>query len=241
VNPNDHAAAIASAARTIHQERGLDDTLAAIARTARTSVPGIDHAGISIITAKGEIETRAGTDELVWELDRIQYSLGQGPCVTAMRGEPVVTVPRARHDQRWPDFMPRAVALGLRSQLAVRLFLDEEGTMGALNLYSTCQETISEDAVGVADLFAAHAAIALQRAQEVTQLNEALVSRKVIGQAIGLVMERYALDEDAAFAFLLRASSHGNVKLHDVAAELVRQANQRRTEGESPEAAAGAR
>jgi GAF domain-containing protein len=215
------ASALARAARTIHREETLDETLAAIVGTARISVPGFDHAGISIITSKGAIETKAATDPIVWELDRLQYDLAEGPCVSAMRGTPVVSVPRARHEQRWPDFMPQALRLGLRSQLAVRLFLDEEGTMGALNLYSTSQEEIDPDAEHVAELFASHAAIALHQAREVEHLNQALESRKVIGQALGIVMERYGLDETRAFSFLLRASSTSNIKLRDIAAQLV--------------------
>jgi len=225
----DAATALAQAARSIHREDTLDETLAAIAETARISIPGIDHAGISIITPKGGIETRAATDAVVWEFDRIQYDLGEGPCVSAMRETPVVAVPHARHDQRWPVFMPRALKLGLRSQLAVRLFLDEEGTMGALNLYSTSQEEIDPDAEHVAELFASHAAIALHQAREVEHLNQALESRKVIGQALGIVMERYGLDENHAFAFLLRASSTSNIKLRDIAAQLVVDTQHRHT------------
>lgn len=232
-SPSDYdaASALAQAARTIHRDHTLEETLGAIAETARISVPGIDHAGISIISRKDVIETKAATDELVWQFDRIQYDLGEGPCVSAMRGTPVVSVPHARHDQRWPRFMPLAVQLGLRSQLAVRLFLDQEGTMGALNLYSTSQELIDPDAEHVAELFASHAAIALHQAREVQHLNQALESRKVIGQALGIVMERYGLDEDHAFSFLLRASSHSNIKLRDIASELVDDVRQRHTTG----------
>jgi GAF domain-containing protein len=225
----DAASALAEAARTIHREETLEETLAAIAETARISVPGIDHAGISIITPKGGIETKAATDAVVWEFDRLQYDLGEGPCLTAMHGAPVVSVPHARHDQRWPAFMPRALERGLRSQLAVRLFLDEEGTMGALNLYSTSQDEIDADAEHVAELFASHAAIALHQAREVEHLNQALESRKVIGQALGIVMERYELDENRAFAFLLRASSTSNIKLREIAAQLVEETQLRHT------------
>ena len=161
------------------------------------------------------------------QLDDLQYELGEGPCLSAMREHPVVTVPHARHDQRWPAYMPRAVALGLRSQLAVRLFLDDKGTLGGLNLYSTSQDTLHEEAEPIADLFAAHAASALERTREVWELNTALESRKIIGQAIGIVMERYGLNEDRAFAFLVRASSHGNVKIRDLARRLVDECNAR--------------
>ncbi len=207
------------------REHSLEETLDAIVWTARDSVPGMTHAGISIITKRGQIETKAATDPLVWELDWIQYTLGEGPCVSAMENTPVVIVPRIRQEHRWPRYVPRAVEHGLQSQLAVRLFLDDRGTIGGLNLYSTSQAEIDDDAEGIADLFAAHAAIALGHAREVDQLNRALNSRKVIGQAIGIVMERYRIDKHRALSFLMRASSHGNIKLRDIAAEIVDQVN----------------
>ena len=224
-SPTDIAAAIAEAARSINQHRSLEDTLSTIADVARTSVPGFDQVGISTVDRKGNVQTRAATGELVWELDRIQYGLGEGPCVDTLQGSDVVVVPAIRHDQRWPRYVPQAVEAGLKSQLAVKLFLDDEGILGGLNLYSTTSDSIDPDARGIADLFAAHAAIALGRANELETLNQALHSRKVIGQAIGILMERYQMSEDRAFDFLVRASSHGNIKLREVAQELVDKGN----------------
>jgi GAF domain-containing protein len=221
------AASLASAARTINTTHGLEEALQAIVEAARASIPGFDHAGISTINRAGQIQTRAATDRLVNDLDDLQYSINEGPCVEAMRESRVVMAPHIRHDQRWPNYVARAVSLGLKSQLALRLYLDDEGTMGGLNLYSTLGEDIPQDAPEIADLFAAHAAIALGHARDTEQLYEALNTRKVIGQALGILMERYQLNEDRAFAFLTRASSHANIKLRDVARELVNQANQR--------------
>jgi len=143
-----------------------------------------------------------------------------------MREQPVVLVPRVRQEQRWPAYIPLAVGLGVRAQMGVRLFLRGNGSMGSLNLYSVDEEDIHPDAENIADLFAAHAALALMRTRQAEHLNEALHSRKVIGQAIGIVMQRYELDEEAAFAYLLRASSHGNVKLREVAEQLVADTSQ---------------
>jgi GAF domain-containing protein len=221
----DIAAALAAAARTINQEASLEDTLTTIAHTAQLSVPGFDYIGISTIDRKGNVETKAATGDLVWDLDKLQYDLGEGPCVETLRDAQVVVAPQIRHDQRWPRFVPKAVQLGLKSQLAVKLYLDNEGTLGGLNLYSTLSEDVDPDAEPLAELFAAHAAIALGHVRERENLNDALHSRKVIGQAIGLVMERYKLNEDRAFAFLVRASSHSNIKLRDIAQEMVDQAN----------------
>jgi GAF domain-containing protein len=117
----------------------------------------------------------------------------------------------------------------LKSQIAVKLYLDDQGTVGGLNLYSSSDEDIHPEAESLADLFAAHAAIALGHARERENLNAALNSRKLIGQAIGMVMERYDIPEDAAFAFLLRASQDSNIKLRDIAQELVDQGNNKKS------------
>ena len=217
----DVAHAIAEAARTMNQPQPLEATLQTIAEVARRSVPGFDNVGISTVDRRGNVRTRAAAGDLVAELDALQYQLGEGPCVDTLRQAELVVAPHLRHDQRWPRYVPGAVALGVQSQLAVKLYLDEEGTLGGINFYSTLSEEVDPDAEGQAELFATHAAIALGNARERQNLNEALLSRAVIGQAIGIVMERYEMNEDRAFAFLLRASSHSNTKLRDVAQAVV--------------------
>jgi GAF domain-containing protein len=220
----DFARALTEAAKVIHSPRTEEETLLAIALEARRSVPGFDHVGISISHRNGKIETMASTDDLVGELDDLQYDLMEGPCVDSVHSAPVVVVENARHEQRWPRFIPEAVKKGLRAQLALRLFTEDE-TLGSINLYSTTSDTVDPNALAMAELFAAHAAIALGRARYEHQLNDALGSRKTIGQAVGLVMERYRIDEDRAFHFLVRVSRNSNIKLRDVAQELVDGAN----------------
>jgi GAF domain-containing protein len=221
----DAGQAIAAAARTINQSKSLDETLQTIAEVARDSVPGFDQVGISTLHKNGKVETRASTGDLVLRLDQVQYDLREGPCVDTLRDSDIVTAPKIRHDQRWPRYVREAVELGVQAQLAVKLYLDDEGALGGINFYSTVSEEVDPDAEALADLFAAHSAIALGHARERDKLNDVLHSRKVIGQAIGILMERYEMDEDRAFAFLVRASSHGNIKVRAVAQELVNQRN----------------
>ena len=178
--------------------------------------------------ANGKIETKAATGDLVWRLDSLQYGLNEGPCVSSLREDPVLVVDHVSHQQRWPRFVPEAVKLGLRSQMALRLYVDDEGTMGGINLYSTSSDTVSEDAPPAAQVFAAQAAVALGRAQEVDQLNDALRTRQQIGTALGIIIERYQLDEQAAFGFLSRLSSQTNSKLRDIAARVVEDATKAR-------------
>jgi GAF domain-containing protein len=218
------ADSIAAAAHSINQRRSLDETLQTIVEVACNSVSGFDQVGISTLRKDGRAETRAFTGELVLGLDDLQYGLHEGPCSAALQGDDEVSVSSLRDEKRWPRYVPQARALGVRSQMALKLYLDD-GTLGGINFYSTLSDEVSEDAQAFARFFATHSAVALGHANERHGLHEALHTRKVIGQAIGIVMERFEINEDRAFAFLVRASSHSNTKLRVIAQELVDQWN----------------
>jgi GAF domain-containing protein len=218
------ADSIAEAARTLNQPRSLEDTLRTIVEVASNSVPGFDQVGIATLHKPDRVETRAFTGDLVPRLDAIQYGLREGPCSAALQGAEEISVSSLRTEQRWPQYVPQAQAAGVRSQMAVRLHLDHNA-LGGINFYSTTSDDVTHDARALARLFASHAAIALGHAAERHNLNEAIQTRKVIGQAIGILMERHAMNEDRAFAYLVRASSHANIKLRAVAQELVDELN----------------
>ncbi len=234
--PTDYALSIAQAARSLTTPRSLDEALQTIVEVACNSVPGFDNAGIATAERKRAVVTRAFTGDAVLPLDLAQYSLREGPCSEVLQGDLVVCVSSLRDEQRWPSYTQKARAMGVRSQLAVKLYLGD-ATLGGINFYSTTSDHVSDDARVLAGLFATHAAIALGHAQERDTLTQGLESRRVIGQAIGLLMQRYDMDEDHAFGFLVRASSHRNIKLRAVAQEMVDEANNdaaRRATSETP-------
>lgn len=224
VDASDYAHSIAEAARTLNKPRSLADTLQTIVEVACNSVPGFDHVGLSTLESKGEIETRAATGDLALRLAALQYDLREGPCSAVLQGDEAVSVSSLGAEERWPRYVAQAREAGVRSQLAVKLYLDH-GTLGGINFYSTLHEVVTQDAQSFARLFATHAAIALGHAQERETFTEGLETRRAIGQAIGILMERYDMNEDRAFAFLVRASSHANIKLRAVAQELVAESN----------------
>lgn len=123
-------------------------------------------------------------------------------------------------DPRWPTWGPLAADLGLRSILATRLFTHGE-THGALNLYSSDPRRFDEDDVAVAHVFGAHASVALAAARQEEHLRKAVDARHVIGQAQGILMERFDIDADRAFNVLRRYSQNRNVKLRAIAEEVV--------------------
>lgn len=215
--------ALNQVARDLDQSREVDDVLSTIVASVTHSLPEIDHAGISITHRAGKIETRIWTGNLVTDLDQLQYDLGEGPCVDAIDPEipdDIVRVDDARHEQRWPNYIPQAVKAGLRSQLGLRLYTENE-TVGGLNLYSTSADVISNDTELLAEMFATHAALALGRVRKETHLIKSMETRALIGQATGMVMERYNLDNRHAFDYLIRVSQSSNTKLRDVATHIV--------------------
>jgi GAF domain-containing protein len=219
-------AALADAAHAIRVEQDVDSVLNDIVHAAVASLPGVDHAGVTIIQRSREYVTRASTGPLVRQLDALQYMLGEGPCLYAMEAEKLVVVNHVRFEQRWPEYIRRAAQLGLRAQMGLQLVLDEH-KIGGLNLYSTEADEIEPEVAHAAELLAAHAALALGFARRNEDLNAALGTRKNIGQAIGLVMAEFTLTEEEAFAYLRRVSSITNTKLRDVAARIVDTANTR--------------
>lgn len=203
-------------ARSLQAEPDLDETLQAIVTAAVADVPGADFAGITLVTAKGKITTPAATAELVEEIDRVQYDVRQGPCLTSFWEQATVRADNLRSEPRWPDFANRAADLGVLSMLAFQLYVQHED-MGALNLYSRQPNAFDSADENIGLLFASHAAIALVGAQHEHSLHAALVNRDIIGQAKGILMERYKIDAQAAFKLLLRASQDNNRKLHEIA------------------------
>jgi len=230
----DIARALAGAAQAINAPGTLEDTLQAITVAARDSVPGFDHVGISVVQGDGTVTTMAATSGLVRQLDTLQYKLGEGPCLATLRDQTVVLAGELADDRRWPRYVPRAVEAGVRAQLGVQLLTHEE-TLGGLNFYSTTSSRIDPDAPHHAELFATHAALALDHARHTDQVNEAIPTRQLIGQAVGILMERFELTEDRAMYYLVRVAAAGQLKLRDVAREVVDQVTLRAKRHELPE------
>jgi len=218
--PADLATVMMQVAASLKLPIELDETLRLIVDSAVDTIPGVDEASVSVTTRDGRIDTIAPTDPLVLRADELQYSLGEGPCLQAALEEPVLHSVDLSTDDRWPRYGPAAVELGFGSQLAFQ-FRAEPHVRGALNLYSKRPYGIDPEVGQLGALFAGQLALAMGWARHDETMHQALASRNVIGQAVGIVMERYRLDPDRAFAFLVRTSQTGNVKLRLVAQGIV--------------------
>jgi GAF domain-containing protein len=213
------ATVMVQVAKTMGEASSLDETLLSITRSACETIPGVDFASISARYRDGHLVTLAPTAEVISRADSLQYEFGEGPCYEAATQERTVDSDDLASDARWPRYGPAAVALGLKAQLALELHDGPEST-GALNLYSA-ERGILTGQRDLAELFAVYAAMAMGHVRTVDGLVKALATRKLIGAAIGITMERYQIDEEHAFKFLVRVSQTSNVKLRDVADQLV--------------------
>ncbi len=171
--------------------------------------------------------TTACTDPLASEADEVQYQTGDGPCLHAIRHAQAVRIDDTATHGRWPRFARQAVSLGIRSCLAVPLIADGE-PVGALNLYARRPGAFGPAEISRAQRFAKHAsgtltlALRLASCQDLNdQLRSSLVSRAVIDQALGVIMATERVPQDKAFALLRTVSQNTNVKLRDLAADIV--------------------
>ncbi|MGH3481077.1 MAG: GAF and ANTAR domain-containing protein [Nocardioidaceae bacterium] len=180
-----------------------------------------NHAGVTLIRGGGLLETVAGTDPLVERADQLQYELDEGPCRDSSWHSQTLFASDLAKDPRWPRWAPKVVALGISSVLAAEMTTVEDRRIGAINIYWTQPREFTADDAAFANIFARHAALALAASLNEAGLNVALDSRKLIGQAQGMLMERYDLDEDRAFEVLVRYSQDHNMKLRQVAEHLI--------------------
>jgi GAF domain-containing protein len=214
------AAAFARLATELHERPGMEQTVEAVLQFALQAVD-CTHAGV-VLARRGVLSgTAAVTHPVVEQADQLQLEHGEGPAVTAVaEGADSVYVADTTVDQRWSTWSPKAAALGLRSVLALRLHANRI-TFGVLELFHTEPAAFDTDDVAVAHILARHASIAVAVAREEATLRRAVDARKLVGQAQGILMERFSVDADRAFAILRRYSQDNNVKLRDVAQRLI--------------------
>ncbi|MDF3313409.1 GAF and ANTAR domain-containing protein [Rhodococcus sp. T2V] len=214
-------AEIEQVARDLRAEHAsIQGTLEVITKAARDVVPGAEDAGITLVARGRGFQSRAATSELPKAIDELQHRLGDGPCVQAIWNHETVLVADMTTEGRWPRFAPEAARIGARSMLAFQLYTTEH-TMGALNLHSSHPGAFDNTSVSIGGTLATHAAIALIASQREEQFRDALASRDIIGQAKGILMHRFSIGAEEAFAILIRRSQHTNTPLNEVALNVI--------------------
>jgi GAF domain-containing protein len=228
----DLATSLAGLSGLLTDHRPLRETLVEIADFAVQAIPGADGAGLTMLE-DARAQTVVASAEFVHTVDDVQYGLGEGPCLLAVELRATQTSGSLGGDLRWPRFGPRVGRMGVHSVLSLPLLLPER-VVGAMNVYAHAKNAFDPAAVRIGELFARPAAVAVHNAQVLAesqrlaaQLAEALSSRGVIDQALGVVMSRSGASAEEAFGRLRSMSQAQHVKVVDVARVLVDEAVRR--------------
>lgn len=207
-------------------ESTMDAVLDRLVQIARDAMEGIDEVSITLVRGD-EPFTAAHSGPLALAADELQYERGYGPCIEAGLSGTLLLVQDMRVETRWPDYAQVVVPEGVLGSLSIPLPLQTE-LVGALNCYSRTPDAITDETVDVGTELAAHIAVALgnvlthsQTARYADDMKAAMASRAVIEQAKGVIMAQNRCDPETAFEILRRASMGRNVKLRDVANDLV--------------------
>jgi len=187
------------------------------------ALPQFDHASITIRRSGDPLETIAATSERARQGDQLQRALCEGPCYDAALEEGFRFSPMVRNDPNWPRYGPKVADLGILSHLAVHLNM-VHGPRASLNLYAEQMVDADPDMLEIADLFAASMSNLLGLVRTVDQLQTGLGTNRTIGQAVGIMVERFQVTPERALAYLVRLSQDHNTKLAIVAQQLVEDA-----------------
>jgi transcriptional regulator with GAF, ATPase, and Fis domain len=211
------AGALADGAATV-------DVLTKLTSASSALVPGADCAKISMID-NGSLRSIAATSQLISSLDSAQQAARHGPCLEAISARQAIGCDDLRTDARWSRFACHATNAGLRSVLCIPI--DVPGSSGAtLSLFGFRVGAFGAESQTLGAMLAKYAAIALINQRKESQFTAALATRDVIGQAKGMIMERFAVDATQAFAMLTAISQETNTPVRDVAARFVESARQ---------------
>ncbi|SEH64784.1 GAF domain-containing protein [Mycolicibacterium rutilum] len=211
---------MAELARATAAPRSVEQVLEDVTSTARELIPGADTVGVLLVAKGGTFESLAGTSELPHTLDEIQMKYNEGPCVQAALNEQILRTDDFRTEPRWSQYSAAAVEHGVLSGLSVKLYTAER-TAGALNMFGSQPNAFDAEDETIGAVLAAHAAAAILASREGEQLKSAMSTRDRIGQAKGIIMERYGVDEVRAFEMLKQLSQDSNTKLADVAQRVI--------------------
>jgi transcriptional regulator with GAF, ATPase, and Fis domain len=199
---------------------GIDVTLRGVTASAVELIDGVECADVLVIAGPELSKSVAATSQLAVEVDDLPERFREGPCLDAAIGNTFVMCNDLREDTRWPRFAAAAVEAGVRSMLSFQLYT-HNARMGALNLFGLKPDIFNAEVEAVGAMLATHAAVALISDDVRLQFQSALASRDVIGQAKGIIMERFDVDAVRAFELLTRVSQNSNTRLAVVAEEIV--------------------
>lgn len=219
----DPATVFASLARIVYAPNNVDDVLGELCRAAPLVVPGCDHASL-MLRGSDRFSTVAASSETARAIDEAEIEIGEGPCMDAILDEAAQFDPDLTTNSAWPRLAEWVLAhTPVRGSLGYRLVIDGDKA-GALNLFSETPDGLTTAAVDEAAIFAAFASVsvsATRHNERAETLRAGLESNREIGKAVGLMMAFHKISDDEAFQMLRKASQDLNLKLADVAREVL--------------------
>ena len=243
VDPLARLATTAEAVETLRDlfagEEPLDVIARRVVESAAAATLHADAVSITVLTWP-DARTAASTDNRALDLDEQQYASGRGPCLeAALTRSPIRAVMSEEHG-RWPEFVTAAIRYGFRASLSVPLIVgavdEDQELVGSLNVYSDTAAAFDPFDEVLMRLFTVAASQAITNAKRwqhsrvtVTQLEAALISRSNIDMAKGALMALYGCDPDEAFARLAKESQNRNVKVRELAVDMLVQLNKSAT------------
>jgi GAF domain-containing protein len=198
----------------------IDAILQTVTNAAVELIAGVHCADVLLISGPELFRSLAPTSQLAIDVDGMQRRFREGPCLDAAVGNSVILCNDLGKDPRWPSFAKAAIAAGVHAMLSFQLFT-QNGRMGALNLFGCAPDAFTLESKALGAMLATHVGNAFIAADKELQFKSALGSRDMIGQAKGMIMERFNVDAVQAFDLLTKLSQQSNTRVAELAADLV--------------------
>lgn len=226
---DDLDASVAAVSRLAASRLGFKELLTEVATLAVQALPGADGAGLTLLE-EGRSNTIVTTADFIRQVEDVQYSLGEGPCISAAEQAQTMLSASLGGDLRWPRFGGRVARLGVHSAVSMPL-ITPEGVIGAVNVYAHAKHAFNSHAAQIAELFAVPAAVAVQNAQVIDQtrrtvarLEHEMQTHGPVERAVGIIMSRAGITSEEALDRLRRLSQTEHRKLTAVARSIVDEA-----------------
>lgn len=211
---------LAQTVLAVHDTTDSEETIERLTAYSRTAV-GCDDGGVMMAAPRNNYTTSGATSDAVVRAHELQVELDEGPCLAALEEhEAIYRVTDTLTDEPWPKWSAEVAELGYRSVMSVPLSTKTR-RYGSLNAYARRPDAFDHDDMAVMLVLARHAAASLAATLDIEGLRRAVDARKMIGIAMGMIMERYGLDADRAFDVLRRLSQAENRKLREVAKDVI--------------------
>jgi hypothetical protein len=224
----DPATVFAALAEIIYQGSDANEMYAAICIAATLTIRGCDHASI-LVRQNDRYVTVGASDQLAQKIDEMERRADDGPCIDAIEEE----TPQIDTDLTTPTLWPKLAAVlvaetPVRGAMGFRILVDKRKG-AALNLFSDTPNLFDAESAGRAAVLASFASVAINaiaKGEDASSLRRGLLSNREIGKAVGMLMMLNGTSEDDAFDLLRRHSQALNIKLADVAREIIEKRGQ---------------